>query len=134
MSYGGDYSDNSQKGADTILGAMSRDLGTAVECVMGTVEAGWTVTCESARRRYEEGLALAMKSNMAGFVKMLYDLGEATKDAITLAEMLRQRAERMANWGGYVVSDIVIHNELGGRENGPQRADGHGGGGDGRFW
>ncbi|KAM3498616.1 hypothetical protein MY10362_008079 [Beauveria mimosiformis] len=28
MSYGGDYSDNSQKGADTILGAMSRDLGT----------------------------------------------------------------------------------------------------------
>ncbi|KAM3552650.1 hypothetical protein MY1884_007096 [Beauveria asiatica] len=63
-----------------------------------------------ARRRYEEGLALAMKSNMAEFVKMLYDLDEATKDAITQAEMLRQRAERMADWEGHVVSGIVIHN------------------------
>ncbi|KAM3426853.1 hypothetical protein NHJ13734_009231 [Beauveria thailandica] len=105
-STGGDYSDSSQNGADTILGAESRDLGTAIRGA-------------PARRRYEEGLALAMKSNMAGFVKMLYravclpyeDLDEATKDAITQAEMLRQRAERMADWEGHVVSGIVIHNE-----------------------
>ncbi|KAM3426850.1 hypothetical protein NHJ13734_009228 [Beauveria thailandica] len=72
-STGGDYSDSSQNGADTILGAESRDLGTAPRGATSR----FRIRGAPARRRYEEGLALAMKSNMAGFVKMLITTPEA---------------------------------------------------------
>ncbi|KAM3538096.1 hypothetical protein ARSEF1564_008981 [Beauveria bassiana] len=153
-SYGVDYSDNSQMGAETMLGAESRDspgwrgvalqnsVGTGApalydrrydpganneadktrlrlsssvnrsiylesfmviqnnmfesgKCVMGIADADWTVMCESRRRRYEEGLTLA--EGQHGRVRQdAKDLDEATKVAIMLAEVLKQRAERKA--------------------------------------
>ncbi|KAM3523619.1 hypothetical protein MY4038_008098 [Beauveria bassiana] len=94
------------------------------KCVMGITDADWTVMCESGRRRYEEGLTLAEGQHgkvrqdavRAGVLfdalhvetkvhnKLLClpqrDLDEATKDVITLAEVLKQRAERMAKEAG----------------------------------
>ncbi|TQV90335.1 isoflavone reductase family protein (CipA) [Cordyceps javanica] len=99
------------------------DMLASVQRVTGTTDADWTVTREPTRQRYHDGLALVRQGNMAGFGKMLYarafypedaldvsakahnellglpqeDLDEATRDAMALAGVLKQRAERMAN-------------------------------------
>ncbi|KAJ4146030.1 hypothetical protein LMH87_004860 [Akanthomyces muscarius] len=99
------------------------DMLASVQRVTGTTDADWTVTQESTRQRFETGRALVRQGNMAGFGKMLYaraffpddaldvsakaqnallglpqeELDEATKDAIALAEVLKQRTERMAS-------------------------------------
>lgn len=99
------------------------DMLASVQRVTGTTDADWTVTRESTRQRFEDGRALVRQGNMAGFAKMLYaraffpddaldvsakaqnaqlglpqeDLDEATKDAIALAQVLKQRTERMAS-------------------------------------
>ncbi|PMB67657.1 hypothetical protein BM221_005825 [Beauveria bassiana] len=80
------------------------------KCVMGIADADWTVMCESRRRRYEEGLTLAEGQHgrvrqdavRTGIlldaleVSTKKDLDEATKVAIMLVEVLKQRAERKA--------------------------------------
>lgn len=99
------------------------DMLASVQRVTGTADADWTVTRESTKQRFEDGRALVRQGNMAGFGKMLYarafypddaldvsarahnellglpqeDLDEATRDAIALAEVLKQRTERMAS-------------------------------------
>lgn len=99
------------------------DMLASAQRVTGTTDADWTVTEESTKTRYEEGMALVKQGNMAGFSKMLYarafypddaldisakahnellglpeeDLDEETRGAIALAEELAQRAERMAH-------------------------------------
>ncbi|KAM3524581.1 hypothetical protein NHJ13051_004450 [Beauveria bassiana] len=94
------------------------------KCVMGIADADWTVMCESRRRRYQEGLTLAegqhgrVRQDAVRTGKLLdalevstkvhnellclpqKDLDEATKDAIMLAEVLKQRAERKAKEAG----------------------------------
>lgn len=98
------------------------EIFESVKRVTGTSDADWTITQQSTRQRYEEGLAQVKTGNMAGFGKLLYarglfpsdsndlsdkvqnkllglpeeDLDEATKDAVDLVQVLAQRVERMA--------------------------------------
>ncbi|RBQ78659.1 hypothetical protein FVER14953_13196 [Fusarium verticillioides] len=98
-----------------------RDLFESVKRVTGTSDADWTVTHESSKKRYEEGMVQVKRGDMSGFSKLLYaraffpedpsdlsakaqnellglpteDLDEATKDGIALAEVLKGRSERM---------------------------------------
>ncbi|GLB07630.1 hypothetical protein AtubIFM57258_002978 [Aspergillus tubingensis] len=100
-----------------------KDMFESVKRVTGTTDADWTVTHESTKKRYDEGLALVKVGNMAGFAKLLYargfypedpndhldkvqnellglpeeSLDDATKDAIDLVKKLQARAERMAS-------------------------------------
>ncbi|KAK8144238.1 hypothetical protein G3M48_006121 [Beauveria asiatica] len=120
-STGGDYSDSSQNGADTILGALSLAISAWRESACAATFD--TITARAARRDVAlqnsrctgtpalRGGPGAGHEKQHGRVRQDADLDEATKDAITQAEMLRQRAERMADWEGHVVSGIVIHNE-----------------------
>ncbi|KAF4436033.1 isoflavone reductase family [Fusarium acutatum] len=94
-----------------------RDLFESVKRVTGTSETDWTVTRESSKKRYEEGMAQVKRGDMSGFSKLLYaraffpedpsdlsaraqnvllglpkeDLDEATKDGIALVEVLKGR-------------------------------------------
>ncbi|CZR49298.1 putative isoflavone reductase family protein (CipA) [Fusarium proliferatum ET1] len=98
-----------------------KDLFESVKRVTGTSDADWTVTHESSRKRYEDGLAQVKRGDMSGFSKLLYaraffpedpsdlsakaqnellslpkeDFDEATKDGIALVEVLKGRGERM---------------------------------------
>ncbi|PNP78931.1 hypothetical protein FNYG_07796 [Fusarium nygamai] len=98
-----------------------RDLFESVKRVTGTSDADWTVTHESSKKRYEEGMAQVKRGDMSGFSKLLYaraffpedpsdlsakaqnellglpreDLDEAIKDGIALVEVLKGRSERM---------------------------------------
>ncbi|UNI13407.1 hypothetical protein JDV02_000155 [Purpureocillium takamizusanense] len=98
------------------------DMLESVKRVTGTADADWTITHESTKQRYDEGLAQVQAGNMAGFAKMLYgraffpgdasdmsakaqnellglpeeSLDECTEAAIALARKLQLRAERMA--------------------------------------
>jgi hypothetical protein len=98
-----------------------QDLFESVKRVTGTSDADWTVTHESSKKRYEEGIAQVKRGDMSGFSKLLYaraffpedpsdlsakaqnellglpreDLDEATKDGIALVEVLKGRSERM---------------------------------------
>ncbi|KAH7141690.1 putative isoflavone reductase family protein [Dactylonectria macrodidyma] len=98
------------------------DMFESVKRVTGTSDADWTVTHESAKERYEDGLAQVKGGNMAGFSKLLYarafyqedrndlsakaqnellslpdeSLDESTKVGIDLVEVLKRRVERMA--------------------------------------
>ncbi|CEJ82525.1 hypothetical protein VHEMI02584 [[Torrubiella] hemipterigena] len=100
-----------------------KDMLESVKRVTGTTDADWTVTKESSKKRYEEGMAMVKKGNMAGFGKLLYargfypdtyhnlldktqndilglpeeNLDDATQDAVNLVPILAARAERMAN-------------------------------------
>ncbi|GKZ27440.1 hypothetical protein AbraIFM66951_005450 [Aspergillus brasiliensis] len=100
-----------------------KDMFESVKRVTGTTDADWTVTHESTKKRYEEGLALVKTGNMAGFGKMLYarsfyaedpgnlsaktqnellglpkeSLDEATKTGVDMVKSLQARAERMAS-------------------------------------
>ncbi|KAF1731264.1 hypothetical protein CRV24_009343 [Beauveria bassiana] len=100
----------------------------SAKCVMGIADADWTVMCESGRRHYEEGLTLAegqhgrvrqdavrtgilldaleVSTKVQNELLCLpqKDLDAATKDAITLAEVLKQRAERMPKEAGSTCS------------------------------
>ncbi|GJN76679.1 hypothetical protein PLIIFM63780_000165 [Purpureocillium lilacinum] len=99
------------------------DMFESVKRVTGTADADWTITHESTKERYEEGLAQVKSGNMAGFGKMLYaraffpgdandisakaqnellglpdeSLDESTKVGIAMAKDLQRRAERMAS-------------------------------------
>ncbi|KAF5573934.1 isoflavone reductase family [Fusarium pseudoanthophilum] len=94
-----------------------RDLFESVKRVTGTSDADWTVTHESSKKRYEDGMAQVKRGDMSGFSKLLYaraffpedpsdlsakaqnellslpkeDLDEATKDGIALVEVLKGR-------------------------------------------
>ncbi|KAJ6446251.1 hypothetical protein O9K51_01022 [Purpureocillium lavendulum] len=98
------------------------DMFESVKRVTGTVDAEWTITHETTKKRYEDGLAQVKAGNMAGFGKMLYaraffpndandisrkaqnellglpdeSLDEFTKAGIAMAKDLQSRAERMA--------------------------------------
>lgn len=98
-----------------------KEIFESVKRVTGTTDADWTVTSESTQKRYEEGLALVKKGNMAGFGKLLYsrsfypeesgdhaalaqnellglpqeDLDESTKAGIDMVKALQARPERM---------------------------------------
>ncbi|KAF4951038.1 hypothetical protein FGADI_7775 [Fusarium gaditjirri] len=98
-----------------------RDLFESVKRVTGTSNADWTVTHESSKKRYDEGMAQVKRGDMSGFSKLLYaraffpedpsdlsakaqnsllclpeeNLDEATKDGIALVEVLKGRGERM---------------------------------------
>ncbi|KAF5568179.1 isoflavone reductase family [Fusarium phyllophilum] len=98
-----------------------RDLFESVKRVTGTSGADWTVTHESSKKRYVEGMAQVKRGDMSGFSKLLYaraffpedpsdlsakaqnelldlpeeELDEATKDGIALIEVLKSRGERM---------------------------------------
>ncbi|GKZ73345.1 hypothetical protein AnigIFM50267_010029 [Aspergillus niger] len=100
-----------------------KEMFESVKRVTGTTDADWTITHESTKKRYEEGLALVKGGNMAGFAKMLYargfypedasvhtskaqnellglpeeSLDEGTKAAIDLVKKLQARPERMAS-------------------------------------
>lgn len=97
------------------------DLFESVKRVTGTSDADWTVTHESNKKRYDDGMAQVKRGDMSGFSKLLYaraffpedpsdlsakaqnellclpkeDLDEATKDGIALVEVLKGRGERM---------------------------------------
>lgn len=98
------------------------DIFESVKRVTGTSDADWTVTHESTKKRYEDGLAQVKGGNMAGFGKLLYarafyredpndlsakaqndllglpeeNLDEATEVGIDLVKVLQRRVERMA--------------------------------------
>ncbi|EWZ38900.1 hypothetical protein FOZG_08145 [Fusarium oxysporum Fo47] len=98
-----------------------RDLFESVKRVTGTSGSDWTVTHESTKKRYEEGMAQVKRGDMSGFSKLLYaraffpedpsnvsakaqnsllglpeeELDEATKDGIALVEVLKGRGDRM---------------------------------------
>jgi hypothetical protein len=100
-----------------------KDIFESVKRVTGTSDSDWTVTHESTKKRYEEGMALVKSGNMVGFSKLLYaraffpedpsdlsakaqnellglpeeSLDGATKAGIELVEILQGRAERMAS-------------------------------------
>ncbi|KAK9452151.1 isoflavone reductase [Limtongia smithiae] len=99
------------------------DMFASVKRVTGTTDADWTITSEPSKQRYAQGLAQVKAGNMAGFSKLLYarafypedpgnlsakaqnklldlpeeSLDEATKKGVDLVEVLKGRAERMAN-------------------------------------
>ncbi|KAF5253547.1 hypothetical protein FANTH_1618 [Fusarium anthophilum] len=98
-----------------------QDLFESVKRVTGTSDTDWTVTHQSSKQRYEEGMAQVKRGNMSGFSKLLYaraffpddpselsakaqnellglpkwNLDEATRDGIALVEVLKGRGERM---------------------------------------
>ncbi|KAF5977581.1 putative isoflavone reductase family protein (CipA) [Fusarium bulbicola] len=98
-----------------------RDLFESVKRVTGTSDADWSVTHESSKKKYEDGMAQVKRGDMSGFSKLLYaraffpedtsdlsakaqnellglpkeDLDEATKDGVALVEVLKNRSERM---------------------------------------
>ncbi|KAL3479419.1 NAD(P)-binding protein [Aspergillus californicus] len=98
------------------------EIFESVKRVTATTDADWTVTRESSKKRYEDGLALVKKGNMAGFSKMLYarafypddpgeisakaqngvlglpeeNLDEATRVGVDMVKVLQGRAGRMA--------------------------------------
>ncbi|KAF9771013.1 hypothetical protein IL306_011362 [Fusarium sp. DS 682] len=98
-----------------------RDLFESIKRVTGTTDSDWTVTHESTKERYEEGMVQVKRGDMSGFSKLLYaraffpedpsnlsakaqndllglpeeDLDEATKDGIALVEVLKGRGDRM---------------------------------------
>ncbi|KAH7014944.1 putative isoflavone reductase family protein [Ilyonectria destructans] len=98
------------------------DMFESAKRVTRTSDADWTVTHESTKKRYEDGLAQVKGGNMAGFSKLLYarafypedpndlsakaqnellglpdeSLDESTKVGIDLVRVLRRRVERMA--------------------------------------
>lgn len=98
------------------------DMFESVKRVTGTSDADWTVTHESTKKRYEDGLAQVKGGNMADFSKLLYarafypeepndlsakaqnellglpdeSLDESTKVGIDLVKVLQRRVERMA--------------------------------------
>ena len=98
------------------------EIFESVKRVTGTSDVDWTVTHEATKKRYEDGLALVKRGNMAGFSKLLYargfypddpgdcsakaqnellglpkeSLDEATKVGIDLVKELQRRPERMA--------------------------------------
>ncbi|KAL6917354.1 hypothetical protein FSST1_008849 [Fusarium sambucinum] len=100
-----------------------KDMFESVKRVTGTSEADWTITYESTKKRYEEGMSLVKGGNMVGFSKLLYaraffhedpsdlsakaqngllglpeeSLDDATKAGIDLVKVLQGRAERMAS-------------------------------------
>ncbi|KAJ5415235.1 hypothetical protein N7465_003930 [Penicillium sp. CMV-2018d] len=100
-----------------------KDMFESVKRVTGTTDADWTVTHETTKKRYEDGLAQVRSGNMAGFSKMLYartfypdeandvsakaqnellglpeeSLDESTKVGIDMAKDLQRRVERMAS-------------------------------------
>jgi hypothetical protein len=99
------------------------DIFESVKRVTKTSDSDWTITHESARKRYEDGLAQVKAGNMSGFPKLLYaraffpedpsvhsekvqnellglpeeSLDEATKAGVDLVKVLAGRAERMAS-------------------------------------
>lgn len=99
------------------------DMFESVKRVTGTTDSDWTITREDTKKRYEDGLALVKKGNMAGFGKLLYargffpgeandlsakaqnellglpeeSLDDATKVGIDLVKELALRADRMAS-------------------------------------
>ncbi|KAH1601526.1 hypothetical protein KXX44_004092 [Aspergillus fumigatus] len=48
------------------------DMFESVKRVTGTSDADWTITHEDTKKRYEDGLALVKRGNMAGFSNLLY--------------------------------------------------------------
>ncbi|KAF5674104.1 isoflavone reductase family [Fusarium circinatum] len=98
-----------------------RDLFESVKRVTSTSNADWSITHESSKKRYEDGVAQVKRGDMSGFSKLLYarafspedpsdlsakaqnellglpreDLDEATKDGVALVEVLKSRSERM---------------------------------------
>ncbi|KAH8670591.1 hypothetical protein BGZ61DRAFT_428712 [Ilyonectria robusta] len=98
------------------------DMFESVKRVTGMSDADWTVTHESTKKRYEDGLAQVKEGNMIGFSKLLYarafypedpndlsakaqneqlglpdeSLDESTKVGIDLVKVLQRRVERMA--------------------------------------
>ncbi|OBS24193.1 hypothetical protein FPOA_04740 [Fusarium poae] len=100
-----------------------KDIFKSVKRVTGTSDADWTITYESTKKRYEEGMSLVKSGNMVGFSKLLYaraffpkdpsdlsaksqndllglpeeSLDDATKAGIDLVKVLKGRAERMAS-------------------------------------
>ncbi|KAM0374341.1 hypothetical protein ACHAPY_008583 [Fusarium culmorum] len=100
-----------------------KDMFDSVKRVTGTSEDDWTITYESTKKRYEEGMKLVKAGNMSGFSKLLYaraffpedpsdlsakaqndllglpeeSLDDATKAGIELVKTLQGRAERMAS-------------------------------------
>ncbi|KAJ5769051.1 hypothetical protein N7520_003610 [Penicillium odoratum] len=101
-----------------------KEIFESVKRVTGTSDSDWTVTYEDTKKRYEDGLALVKRGNMAGFSKLLYargfypdnpsdcsakakaqnellglpkeSLDQATQVGIDLVKKLQQRPERMA--------------------------------------
>lgn len=99
------------------------EIFESVKRVTGTSDADWTVAHEATKKRYEDGLALVKRRNMAGFSKLLYarafypddpsdcsakaqnellglpeeSLDEATQVGIDMVKELQRRAERMAS-------------------------------------
>lgn len=99
------------------------DILASVKRVTSTTDANWTITHETTRKRYEDGLTQVRNGNMAGFSKMLYarvfypdhpsdisakaqnellglpeeSLDDATKVGINTAKDLQLRPERMAS-------------------------------------
>ncbi|KAM0288992.1 hypothetical protein ACHAO9_006501 [Fusarium lateritium] len=99
------------------------DIFESVKRVTKTSDADWTVTRESTKKRYEDGLAQVKTGNMSGFPKLLFaraffpedpsvhskkvhnellglpeeSLDEATEAGIDLIKVLATRAERMAS-------------------------------------
>ncbi|CEI61335.1 hypothetical protein FVEN_g5947 [Fusarium venenatum] len=100
-----------------------KDVFESVKRVTGTSDVDWTITYESTKKRYEEGMSLVKGGNMVGFSKLLYaraffpkdpsdlsakaqngllglpeeGLDDATKAGIDLVKVLQGRAERMAS-------------------------------------
>ncbi|KAF5234928.1 hypothetical protein FAUST_7359 [Fusarium austroamericanum] len=100
-----------------------KDMFESIKRVTGTSDADWTITYESTKKRYEEGMGMVKSGNMAGFSKLLYaraffpedpsnlsakaqndllglpeeNLDDATKAGIDLVKTLQGRAERMAS-------------------------------------
>lgn len=98
------------------------DMFESIKRVTGMSDADWTITHESTKKRYEDGLAQVKEGNMAGFSKLLYarafypdepndlsakaqneqlglpdeSLDESTKVGIDLVKVLQRRVERMA--------------------------------------
>ncbi|KAF5591598.1 isoflavone reductase family [Fusarium subglutinans] len=98
-----------------------QDLFESVKRVTGTSDTDWTVTHQSSKQRYKEGMAQVKRGDMSGFSKLLYaraffpddpsdlsakaqnellglpeeDLDEATRDGIAFVEVLKGRGERM---------------------------------------
>jgi hypothetical protein len=99
------------------------DIFESVKRVTKTSDSDWTVTHESTKKRYEDGLAQVKAGDMSGFPKLLFartfspedpsvhsekvqnellglpeeSLDEATKAGIELVEVLSSRPERMAS-------------------------------------
>lgn len=99
-----------------------RNMFESVMRITGTADKDWTITHQDSQERYEEGLAMVKKGNMAGFSKLLYsrsffpndpsdlsgraqnkllglpeeDLDEATRRGVEMVKQLQSRHERMA--------------------------------------